>query len=267
MSVVPDPRFEPPAIENPQAYEPFDPESVDWREVEQTAEEMEGPEPDPLDQELMFTRTDLRSTLFGLEPEEVEQPGVCGEWSIRQAIAHIAGWDEYIYGMLDRLMWDDEPLLLWPFDIDEFNNYHVAKREDMSWEELQQAFRLSGWALQGRLVPFEPEDWEWVIGRTTEGEPVTTRDLTRRLIDHDREHAEQIRAWRASIGKPARTAGEPPSLEEIISNLETSANATVWAIAQAQGEAPSEAENRLLQQAQEWREEIMAMLVDIDESD
>lgn len=265
MSFALDPRFEPPEIENPRAYEPLDPESVPWEEIEQAAAEIENIDQDPIDQELLEARIELRSALFGLDPEDVEQPGVCGEWSVRQIIAHVTGWDEYIYGLLDKVWWDGEALLAWPFDVDEFNAYHVAKREDMTWQDLLHAFRLSGWGIQGHLAPFEPDAWDEVIGRTTEGEPLTRRTLAQWLIDHDREHAAQIRAWRASIGKPARDPEEPPTWEEIALNLETAATATVWAIAQATGESLSEVEERLLRQAQEMRDAVMRMLAEVEE--
>jgi hypothetical protein len=65
-----------------------------------------------------------------LDPSKRERAGVCGEWSPRQVIAHLAGWDH----SLNRFI-SDPASFIPPGDIDGFNAASVSDREHQSWAE------------------------------------------------------------------------------------------------------------------------------------
>jgi len=108
-----------------------------------------------------------------LDPDKRRQSGVTGDWSPKDVISHLVGWDKALQGFIvNPDGFDPNPL----FDINTFNAKSVSKRQHQSWEEtideLQSSYidlekaiatvtaemkiyeRVSGW-LKGRREDYE----------------------------------------------------------------------------------------------------------------
>ena len=131
------------------------------------------PDFEKLQSEFTTAYTNYLQSIQTLEPDKQLQPGVSGEWSAKDVVAHLAGWDEALHEFITAPEnFNPDPL----HDIHTFNATSVAKRQAQSWVEtvdelhnnftlLQEAFttlpaegpvydRVCGW-LKGRKADYE----------------------------------------------------------------------------------------------------------------
>ncbi len=152
--------------------------------------------------DLEAARTELLSAIEGLSEEEMVHPGVVGEWSVKDTLAHIAAWDEETRVVIHAFVTQEEPIFDYKISgkrgFAKWNAREVEKRRDLSeaqiLAELEEARQelvelvqgLTEEQLSRRAVP----PWRW---------PTTARRNLEIQAKHDREHAEQIIAWREQV--------------------------------------------------------------------
>jgi DNA polymerase-3 subunit epsilon len=117
-----------------------------------------------------------------------ERPGACGDWSVREVVAHCAGW-EWEGARRLRLLAADPARPDTVYDVDRFNGASVAVRAKQDWartlEELAKASASLGTAAAD--LPDDPRTDAWLRGRAT---------------DFDM-HSEGLRDWLAANRAPA----------------------------------------------------------------
>jgi uncharacterized damage-inducible protein DinB len=149
--------------------------------------------------DLEAARTELLSASEGLNEEEMVHPGVVGEWSVKDTLAHIAAWDEETRAVIHAFVTQENPVFDYKISgkrgFAKWNAQQVEKRRDLSvaqiLAELEEARRelvelvqvLTEEQLNRRAVP----PWRY---------PTTARRNLEIQAQHDREHAEQIIVWR-----------------------------------------------------------------------
>lgn len=71
-------------------------------------------------------------TILALAPEKQVQPGVSGDWSAKDVVAHLIGWDAALHEFIaDPENFNPEPL----YDVHTFNATSVTKRQAQTWQE------------------------------------------------------------------------------------------------------------------------------------
>ncbi len=127
------------------------------------------------------TRT-FMAQLDVLSAELRECPGACGEWSVREVVAHCAAW-EWEGARRLRLIAADPTLPDAVYNVDGFNAASVAVRAQQNWtrtlDELTKASNTLAKAASLRLE--DPRTQEWLLGRAADFE----------------EHAEGLHLWLA----------------------------------------------------------------------
>jgi len=117
-----------------------------------------------------------------------ERPGACGVWSVRELVAHCAGWEWEAARRL-RLIAADPTLPDAVYKVDGFNAASVAARARQDWsrtlDELAKASNTL--ARAARSLPDDTRTQEWLSGRAADFE----------------EHAEGLRQWIAETATPA----------------------------------------------------------------
>jgi DNA polymerase-3 subunit epsilon len=112
-----------------------------------------------------------------------ERPGACGDWSVREVVAHCAGWEWEAARRL-RLIAADPTRPAAVYDIDRFNGASVMVRAKQDWtrtvEELAKASATFGVA--AAALPDDARTEEWLQGRAA--------DFA--------EHSLELRAWLAA---------------------------------------------------------------------
>jgi hypothetical protein len=145
-------------------------------------------------QEIDLKWADLAAATRGLSEADLEAPGVVGEWSVRETLAHIAAWEQEGARRIDLIVNGGGAGLRWPDrqDENEFNAAAVAACRGLSTpqvvrrlEDAHRDFTQMVAACADELatagLPMAPE--EWIAGWT---------------YLHYEEHAPQIWAYRSS---------------------------------------------------------------------
>ena len=139
-------------------------------------------EKQPLDAYTRWARAVLEFVaLLDTIPAELrERPGACGAWSVREVVAHCAGWEWEAARRL-RLIAADPTLPNAVYKIEKFNAASVAARARQDWartlEELAKASNTL--ARAARAMPDDARTQEWLVGRAADFEV----------------HADELRRW------------------------------------------------------------------------
>jgi hypothetical protein len=84
-----------------------------------------------------------------LTETQARHPGICGEWSAKQVVDHLTGWQAESVEILGELIDVEENEIA--LDIDGFNAESVKEREALDWDQslvaLEESFRAFDRAL------------------------------------------------------------------------------------------------------------------------
>jgi hypothetical protein len=150
-------------------------------------------------EELQQARGQLLAAIDGLTEEQMMQPGAAGIWSVKDILAHLIAWEAELITALSRKLssrYKDAPEVVAIEDIDEWNEeqYHLNARKPLA--ELLPDFHGVHKHLLKAIEDLDdrtlsaPEAFEWM-----EGEPLAYLVLEI-AVWHERDHAEDIQAWR-----------------------------------------------------------------------
>lgn len=150
--------------------------------------------------DLEASREEFLDAIAGLEDEEMLEPGVVGEWSIKDLLAHISRWEGELVTMLFQARAGKKPdraEISGQQQIDELNARWHRESRDRSLDLIKSDFRGLRPQTIRRVSEFsneelnDPELYDWL-----RDEPLW-RWIAVDTFEHEREHAEQVRSWRA----------------------------------------------------------------------
>jgi hypothetical protein len=147
-------------------------------------------------EDLERTRAALLDTLAGLDEAALDRKGVVGEWSIKNALAHIAAWEAWVVQALPtRLTTGKTPedFLARIQDEDRFNAEEVAEREELTPSEQLIELERTRQALLDELHGLDAAVWERRAPWDT-WEGTLAEYLRESLIVHEQEHLVEFRA-------------------------------------------------------------------------
>ncbi len=144
-------------------------------------------EPEEILAHVTKARVALTSAIYGLSESDLTAEGPVGRWSVKDVMAHIGRWEEVCFDELQRHL-HDEPSTRDYKDALPYNDRWEPELRALSVQESVEKFETAHYRLFGLLSALTPEQWDryvraWVRGSTWH---------------HFEEHAEQIRAWRAT---------------------------------------------------------------------
>jgi hypothetical protein len=119
--------------------------------------------------------------------DRAQEPGVCGVWSAKQTVDHMAAWDwegERLFRALHS--GETQPRR---HDIEAFNAAAVAERAGQSWDETLDELRRANMTFAASLANVSPADQE--------AQPAYAHWL-KAVTGHYIEHGNQIREWMAA---------------------------------------------------------------------
>lgn len=146
---------------------------------------------------------DFRASYRGLANEELLEPRVTGEWSVRDLIAHVTWWEEEFLIHAPTILAGErtERYSTLYGGIDAFNALMTRQRAHLTLTEVlrQQA------EVHARLVNY--------VAALQDNDIASGTRLRRRLsldtYGHYPLHTKQIFAWRERTGRAAPTAAQP----------------------------------------------------------
>ena len=135
----------------------------------------------------------LHEALQGLNEAQMTEVWL-GTWSVRDIVAHIAGWHQEMAPALERLARGERPVRegVSYDDVDGWNERFAAARRTVAVADVlleldksHEAFLKAAAAVPGERLQPGKTAWKIVDGNSAH---------------HYREHGEQIRAWRSARG-------------------------------------------------------------------
>jgi hypothetical protein len=166
---------------------------------------------------LKYGHETVMSTLNGLPQATWETPGVCGIWSVKEIMAHLASFEHMLADVLRSLLGEEATPTLDKFrsDPQQFNDTEVEARRKMSVEEVLADYADTQ-ARTAELLAQIPSARRRLNGTLSwYGEEFDLEDfITYTFYGHKREHSAQIAAFRDRL-----TAGEVNVDQELARKL------------------------------------------------
>jgi hypothetical protein len=138
-------------------------------------------------QELRQIRTAMTQLAYEV-PEQLRDAMVSEEWTIKDVIAHISGWDTYTIHSLKAFLRGDIPE--WGGDVEDFNRQQIESRSGLSWEELVAEFEDTGYKMVQAYSQVPGILWEKPIWPDQEITP--KQSLQDDIYHYGQEHLPQF---------------------------------------------------------------------------
>lgn len=142
--------------------------------------------------DLEEAREKLIQSFAGLSDDLLDEANVVGHWSIRECLAHILAWDQWGQDALAALE-RGEPVT--PPGEHEMNSRAVAGASRESGATLSRRLREARAPILARLAA-KTDSERCVACYCLADKTLSADDFVDSFIDHDLEHASEIRAWR-----------------------------------------------------------------------
>lgn len=152
---------------------------------------------------LRSERERLEAFLAGLSPEQMTRPGVEGEWSVKDILAHIVAWEQRMVGWVAAACRGETPPQLangidGP-ELDRWNDETYRQYKDQTLAEVLAAFQASyPPALAAAVETPEPELFEADRFAWRNGQPLWIMVMANTGW-HYKEHRESIEKWLETV--------------------------------------------------------------------
>jgi len=148
---------------------------------------------------LMYGNRTVLMTLKDIPEEEWNTKGVCGVWSVKEIIAHLASFEHILVEVLNMFL-GDEPgpsMRSWGESGQNFNDLQVAKRKDMSRHEVLAEYESVQAQTMMLMAKIAPEVLPQVGTIPWYGPEYSLDDLiVYAFYGHKREHCSQINVFK-----------------------------------------------------------------------
>ncbi len=147
---------------------------------------------------LEAAREELLAAADLVPPEERASLPVCGNWTLKDVLGHVADWDRLCVEGLRQVVAGRVPQIEHVEDLEVWNQDHVEARRDELWEVVWVDCHITRAALleileemdQADLARFFPSPWE---------PESTPYDWVHAFLAHDRGHARDLRGAAGGI--------------------------------------------------------------------
>ncbi|MBN2551103.1 MAG: ClbS/DfsB family four-helix bundle protein [Anaerolineales bacterium] len=143
-------------------------------------------------------REKLLEAIEGLSDEQLQQPGVTGEWSVKDILFHLSMWEAELVRLLWQAAQGDRPTSMHftQVDVDQTNAAWTQRGQDRSLEQVFADLEAVRRQTVRRVMAFsdqdlaDPQRYPWLDGRPL------WEWIASDSFEHEREHAAEILAWR-----------------------------------------------------------------------
>lgn len=146
---------------------------------------------------IKFGRETLLKSIAGLSKRELTQLEIYPGWSLKEVLAHIAGWDQRVISNLE-LICQGRAGDITSVEADAYNQASVAARQDRSVQEILAEMAGNHHRIIELISQLDYPD----IDRRHErnGRFITIRSyVIEIMIEHERRHTAEIELWRKEL--------------------------------------------------------------------
>ena len=141
-------------------------------------------------QPLKETRAKIEEILPGIDPQKRVYP----DWTIKELLAHMSGWDEATIDILRSHNLGRPPSLKPIHDLDAYNKQTVSSRQDLTYEQVIKEWRFTRQVLCSLIEDLPEEKFLSPVivpwgGKST---VIFIMDMFR---NHEEEHYQDIVKW------------------------------------------------------------------------
>jgi uncharacterized damage-inducible protein DinB len=137
------------------------------------------------------TRDELMTLVEGLDQAAHTWRPSEEVWSIRDNLAHLAD-AERAHRRFVEVVLEGRSVHLEGFDLDRWNQEHVARRADQSFDEILDALRVERQKTLTLISTLTPDDWEQRGDHPALGD-VSVHQVIKVIGVHERMHLKEIR--------------------------------------------------------------------------
>jgi len=151
---------------------------------------------------LKYGNRTLMQSLDGLAEEDWHAGGVCGVWSVKDIIAHLASHELVLLEVLDTFLGADPGPYMQGFGQPNasFNDLQVEQRANLSVQEVLDEYEAAHQQVMGKAARIPPETCRQVGTIPWYGPEYALDDLIAYgNYGHKREHSAQINVYRDSL--------------------------------------------------------------------
>ncbi|MHB8646337.1 MAG: maleylpyruvate isomerase N-terminal domain-containing protein [Thermomicrobiales bacterium] len=142
---------------------------------------------DDLRERFAIVSADFLALASQIHAARAEEPGVCGDWSVKEIVAHMAAWDwegERHFRELHSGTAENQS-----YDINAFNASAVEERRGQTWEETLDELRRANMTFAASLATVSAADRQANAHYAS---------WLRAIVGHYEEHTAQVRALLAA---------------------------------------------------------------------
>ncbi|MEW5959351.1 MAG: peroxidase-related enzyme [Chloroflexota bacterium] len=160
--------------------------------------------------DLEFGRAQLLKAIDGLSQRELTEMPIYAGWTVKDVLAHILGWDQWVLCTLPLLLenrGDEVPAV----EVDEYNQKAVETWGDKTVVELLAELKVSHRQIMDIFSGLDHKEID--LRRERLGRIITIRSyVINVMIEHERKHAMEIETWRKTLDQALDLAALKASL-------------------------------------------------------
>ncbi len=149
--------------------------------------------------DLKFGRSTLLKSLDKLSHQEMTQKNVYTDWTIKDILAHVIGWDQRVINTLP-LMLQDRANEISGVVVDEFNHQAVAAGRDKTLAQIKAEIQATHQQIINILSAVDLAEID--KRHDYKGRTITIRNyVIEIMLEHERRHALEIEQWQQDLEK------------------------------------------------------------------
>jgi hypothetical protein len=128
-------------------------------------------------------------------------PGACGDWSVKDIIAHLASYEHVANDVLKTFQGDEPTPIILKFlhHLDEFSNTEVEERIYLTAQQVMNEYQDMQVQTTSLLMQIPNYRIRQLGTMLWYGQESSLADFVNRLYEHTREHCTQIAIFRQNI--------------------------------------------------------------------
>lgn len=140
---------------------------------------------------------EFRKCIVSVPPESFLIPLEDDEWSARDILAHLIGWNRYTIQGCEQIRRGDLPFYFIDpgQDYGKVNTSLICAYPARDMQELLDELQASWQELKEYLLGLDPADWEQDFGVRYQEVAITLQNSVEALADDYRHHRAQIEDW------------------------------------------------------------------------
>ncbi len=147
--------------------------------------------------DLNFGRAKLLQAIEGLSQRELTQLPIYGDWTIKDVLAHVLGWDQRVLRTLP-LMVQNRASEVPSVEVDEYNAESVAAWRERTLAEVLVEVESTHRQILDFISTLDHKEID--TRRERHGQTITIRSYVIDVMtEHERQHAAEIEQWRRKL--------------------------------------------------------------------